>query len=143
LIESKQGFARVPGWVVDVGIAAGLALLAIVVERLTEGRLANEWLVLWVGGGMFVLLRVGAVLARAGRTLGCLFAFLATWLIPCVTVLVMTTSSDVQRVIRDSLPLFLMLGGYLVAFMAITLERMRRYDLAAAAALSLPDGDGP
>lgn len=119
---------RLPAWTIDLLVAGALLLLAVGVERLTQGRIANETLALWIGGGMFVLLRLGATLARAGRTLGCLFTLGATWLIPCLAVGALVSSSEAQRIVRDSLPLFLLLGGYLIAFLAITFERLRRYD---------------
>lgn len=114
----------------DVLVAAGLAVLAAVVERVTQGRLATTSVLLWIGLGFFVLLRLGALLARAGRTLGCGFAFLVVWLLPCLGLALLVSSGEVQRVIRDSLPLFLLIGVYLLVVMGLTFERVRVHDTA-------------
>lgn len=119
-----------PAWAVDIAMALVLAGMGLMVERLTQGRLFTETILLWVGGGSFVLLRLGARLARAGRTLGCGFAFLITWLLPCVLVLYMMANSGLQRVVRDSPPFFLYLGLVLILIMLLTFERVRQADVA-------------
>ncbi len=121
---------RIPGWVLDAVLAALMVAAAVAVERWTQGRIANTTLIVWVGGLYFLLLRLGAGLARMGRTLGCLFGFLVTWLLPCGAVGYIALSSDRMAAVRDSLPLFVLLGGYLVVVMAVTFERMRALDAA-------------
>ncbi len=111
-------------------MALMLAGIGIVVERQTQGRLFTETIVLWVGIGSFVLLRSGAVLARAGRTLGCGFVFTITWLLPCAVLLYMMTSTNLQRVMRDSFPFFIYLGFVLIFIMLVTFERLRLADEA-------------
>ncbi|GEM_PF-6435499 len=119
--------ARMPGWLQDALVAALMVVVAVAVERWTQGRVANSTIVLWVGGVYFALLRLGAWLARLGRTLGCLFGFGVTWLLPCGVVAYVALSGDRMAVIRDSLPLFMLLGLFLVLVMVITLERVRAY----------------
>lgn len=124
----------IPSWILDILIAATLAAIGLVIERQTDGRLFTSTIVLWVGGGSFLLLRLGAILARAGRTLGCLFTFAITWLLPCIVVLTFAISPDMQATIRDSSPFFLSLGLFLIAIMIITFERIRIADQARFAA---------
>lgn len=119
---------RLPAWLVDLLLALLLVGLGVGVERLSQGRLANESIALWVGGGSFLLLRLGAKLAQAGRTLGCLFAFAITWLLPCLAVLYLASSNEAARIVRDSTTFFLMLGVFLIMIMVVTLERLRRAD---------------
>ncbi len=121
--------SRLPGWLLDAVLTALMVAVAIAVERWTQGRIANTSLVLWVGGVFFLLLRLGAWLARLGRTLGCLFGFLVTWLLPCGAVGYIVLSSDRVATVRDSLPLFMLLGGYLIVVMAVTFERVRAHDV--------------
>lgn len=121
---------RLPAWALDIGVALLLAAVGLGVERLTEGRLFTESILLWVGGGTFVLLRLGARLAQMGRTLGCGFVFLITWLLPCVLLLYMISNSHLQRVIRDSPAFFLYLGLVLILIMLLTFERVRQADVA-------------
>lgn len=130
---------QLPSWFIDILVAAALATLSVIVERATEGRLATTSVFLWVGVGIFVLLRIGAVLARRGRTLGCGFAFVVVWLIPCIGLGLLVSSSEVQRVIRDSLPLFLLIGVYLLVVMGLTFERVRVHDTARLLADSPPE----
>lgn len=117
------------GWVFDGILAALMVAVAIGVERWTQGRIANTTLVVWVGSVYFLLLRLGAWLARLGRTLGCLFGFAVTWLLPCGVVGYIALSGDRMARVRDSLPLFILLGVYLVIVMAVTLERVRAHDV--------------
>jgi EamA domain-containing membrane protein RarD len=121
---------RLPSWLIDLLIAAGLAVIAVTIERATQGRLSTVSVLLSVGLGLFLLLRIGAILARAGRTLGCGFAFLVVWLVPCIGLGLLVGSSEVQRVMRDSLPLFLLIGVYLLVVMGLTFERVRVHDTA-------------
>ncbi len=132
---------RIPGWGIDLMMALALAGLAIAVERLTEGRIDNRDVVLVVGGGGFLLLRIGALLAQAGRTLGCLYGFVITWILPCAVVLYFLANPDYLNIIRDSTPFFVYLGFVVIAIMAITFERVRQADERrfAAAAKSSPD----
>lgn len=123
---------RLPSWFIDLVVAAALAALAAAVERATQGRLSTGSVLAGVGLGLFLLLRVGALLARAGRTLGCGFAFLVAWLLPCIGLGFIVGSTGAQRVARDSLPLFLLAGVYLIAVMALTFERVRVHDVARA-----------
>jgi hypothetical protein len=113
---------------VDALVAALLAAIAVAVERATQGRIDNRDVVLVVGVGGFVLLRVGAVLARAGRTLGCLYAFAVSWVLPCAVLLFFVANPGLSNIIRDSTPFFVLLGFVAIAIMAITFERVRRED---------------
>jgi hypothetical protein len=122
--------ARAPAWLVDGLIALVLAAVAITLERQTQGRIASETVALWVGGGSFALLRAGATLARAGRTLGCLFVFGITWLLPCAALLYIASSLRMKVLVRDSLPLFVLLGLILILIMVVTFERIRVADIA-------------
>ncbi|MDQ7028903.1 MAG: hypothetical protein Q9O62_03560 [Ardenticatenia bacterium] len=122
--------ARMPGWLQDALLAALMVVVAVVVERWTQGRVANSTIVVWVGGLYFVLLRLGAWLARMGRTLGCLFGFGVTWLLPCGAVAYVALSGDRVATVRDSLPLFILLGVFLVVVMTITLARVRAHDMS-------------
>lgn len=124
----------VPAWLVDLMVAIFLTAVAYGVERATEGRLFTRDLVFWVGGGSFLLLRLGATLARAGRTLGCLYVFAITWLLPCSAALFLTADSDWRAMLRDSSPLFIALGFFLILIMLITFERLRLADEARFAA---------
>jgi hypothetical protein len=119
---------RIPAWVVDLIIALILAGIAIAIERFTQGRIDNRDVFLVVGGGSFILLRIGAVLAKAGRTLGCLFGFVITWILPCAVVLYFLANADYLNVIRDSTPFFVYLGFIVIAIMGITFERVRQAD---------------
>jgi hypothetical protein len=122
--------SRGAAWVVDGLLALALAVIAITLERQTQGRIASQTVALWVGGGSFVLLRVGAALARAGRTLGCLFVFTITWLLPCAVLLYIASSTPLKAMVRDSLPLFVLLGFILIFIMVVTFERIRVADVA-------------
>lgn len=119
---------RIPGWAIDVVVALLLAGMAIAIERFTEGRIDNQHVLLIVGGGGFLLLRIGAILARAGRTLGCLFGFVITWILPCAVVLYFLATPDSLNIIRDSTPFFVYLGFVVIAIMGITFERVRQAD---------------
>ncbi|HBY93119.1 MAG: hypothetical protein M5U01_27430 [Ardenticatenaceae bacterium] len=130
---------RLPSWLIDLLVAAALAALAAFLERMTEGRIATTSILLWVGGGLFVLLRIGALLAQMGRTLGCGFAFLVAWVIPCIGLGLLVASSEVQRVVRDSLALFLLIGVYLLVVMGLTFERVRVHDTAQLSAHPPPE----
>ena len=115
----------------DVAIATVLVAVAIVVERQTQGRL-DSWMVVapWVGAGSFLLLRLGAILGGADRTLGCGFVFAMTWLLPCATLLFVNASTDRRAMVRDSAPFFVALGFFLILIMIVTFERMRLADVA-------------
>ncbi len=112
----------------DLLVALLLAGVGLLVERVTQGRLWSESILLWVGGGSFVLLRVGARLAQAGRTLGCGFVVVITWLLPCIALLYMVINPTMQRVVRDSTPFFAYLGVVLILIMVVTFERLRLAD---------------
>jgi hypothetical protein len=118
----------IPGWLADLLLALALVGIAIAVERQTQGRLANETIALWTGLGSFILLRVGATLARAGRELGCLFVFAMTWLLPCASVLYLAINRRMTATVRDSLSFFFLLGFFIILIMIITFERIRRAD---------------
>lgn len=122
-----------PGWALDIVVTAAMIVVAVVLERATAGRLSTTNVVLIVGIFYFVLLRFGAVFARIGRTFGCGFAFLITWLLPCGIVGWLTVSTSRQMMVRDSLPLFILLGAYLIVVMGITFERTRIHDTARLA----------
>lgn len=117
-----------PGWLLDLGIALLLGGGALLLERLTEGRLPSRDVFLFVGAGTFLLLRAGARLARAGRTLGCLFVGGVTWLLPCAGALFLTVDGDRRAIVRDSLPLFMVVALFLILVMVLTFERMRVAD---------------
>lgn len=117
-----------PGWLVDLLLALLLAGVGLLIERLTDGRLWTATILWWVGGGSFLLLRLGARLAQAGRTLGCAFVLGITWLLPCVTLLYMMSNDHLQRVVRDSTPFFAFLGFVLILVMLVTFERLRLAD---------------
>lgn len=119
---------RTPAWGIDLIVALGLAGIAIALERFTEGRIDNRDVFLVVGGGGFLLLRIGAILAKAGRTLGCLYGFVITWILPCAVVLYFLANPDYLNIIRDSTPFFVYLGFAVIAIMAITFERVRQAD---------------
>lgn len=121
---------KLPSWLIDGVVAALLVVIALVVERQTQGRLFTSQIVLSVGGGSFVLLRLGAGFARAGRTLGCLFAFAITWVLPCSAALFLSVNPDTQSMLRDSGPFFMLLGFFLILIMLITFERVRIEDQA-------------
>jgi hypothetical protein len=126
---------RLPGWMVDGLMAALFALVAVVVERQTEGRLATSTIALWIGVGSFLLLRLGAGFARAGRTLGCGFVFALTWLLPCVVALSFSLDANRRAIVRDS-PLFFILSGiFVILIMVLTFERIRLADVARFAGL--------
>jgi hypothetical protein len=131
-----------PGWLVDIAVAALLALVAVAIERQTQGRLASGDVAASVGAGAFFLLRGGSVMARSGRTLGCGFVFLMTWLLPCTLVLIMAGSPDLQLMVRNSVPLFAALGLFLLLIMVITFERIRLADVARFGAAQRSEG-GP
>ncbi|MGH2542816.1 MAG: hypothetical protein ACRDIB_08465 [Ardenticatenaceae bacterium] len=114
----------------DLVLALLLVVLSLTVERATQGRLSNITIVLWVGLGGFLLLRLGAIMARAGRTLGCLFVFALTWLLPCTLLLYLVASPDLKVIVRDSLPFFILAGFILILIMIVTLERTRSADEA-------------
>lgn len=119
---------RLPAWLFDLVVALLMVALAITVERATQGRLDNRDIALSVGVGGFLLLRLGALLANAGRTLGCMYAFAITWLLPCAVVLYFVANRNLVNIIRDSAPFFVLLGFLLIAIMGITFERIRRAD---------------
>lgn len=129
----QQTITPLPGWALDVIITVAMIVVAVTLERLTAGRLSTTNVVLLVGIFYFVLLRLGAVFARVGRTFGCGFAFLITWLLPCGLVGWLAASTDQQVTVRDSLPLFVLLGAYLIVVMGITFERTRIHDTARLA----------
>ncbi len=131
------------GVLLDLLLASLLAAVAVALERTTQGRVATESILLWVGVGFFAALRIGAVLARAGRTLGCGYVFLLTWVLPCVLLLYLIASSDMQRVVRDSVPLFVLLGLYLIVVMVVTFERLRLADERRAALGRVPLAQTP
>jgi hypothetical protein len=120
----------IPGWLVDVLITGLLVTVAVVAERQTQGRIASSTIVLWIGSGSFLALRVGAVLARAGRTLGCGFVFALTWLLPCSTALFFTLDGTRRAVVRDSPAFFVLLGVFVILIMVVTFERIRVADAA-------------
>jgi hypothetical protein len=127
---------RIPGWVLDLVIALVLAGIAVALERLTQGRIGSPEVFSVVGGSSFLLLRGGAVLAKAGRTLGCLYGFVITWILPCAVVIYFIANPDYLNIIRDSTPFFVYLGFVVIAIMGITFERVRQEDerrFAAAA----------
>ncbi|MBA3532523.1 MAG: hypothetical protein H0T73_11420, partial [Ardenticatenales bacterium] len=76
----------IPGWLLDGLIALLLVGIAVAIERQTQGRVSNESIALWVGGGTLLLLRLGNAVAQKGRGLGCAFVFAITWLLPCISV---------------------------------------------------------
>lgn len=121
---------RVPGWVVDALLAALVALVAVVAERQSQGRIATSTLVLWLGVGGFGLLRLGAAFARAGRTLGCGFVFALTWLLPCTVALLFTLNASRRAVVRDSPIFFVLAGFWIILIMVVTFERIRVADVA-------------
>lgn len=119
---------RMPMWGIDLILAIVMAAVAVGVERVTQGRIDTNNVIIVVGLGSFLLLQMGAGLARRGRTLGCLFTFGITWLLPCAVALVFATNSDISHIVRDSTPFFVLLGFLLIIIMTITLERIRRAD---------------
>lgn len=119
---------RIPDWGIDLIVAVALAGIAIAVERLTQGRIDNPEILGVVGGGSFLLLRIGAVLAKAGRTLGCLYGFVITWILPCAVVFYFLANPDYLNILRDSTPFFVYLGFVVIAIMGITFERVRQAD---------------
>lgn len=140
MTTERKTITSLPGWALDAIITAVLILGAVALERFTAGRLPTTTVVLVVGIVYFVLLRLGAVFARVGRTFGCGFAFLITWLLPCGLVGWLVSSTDRQVMVRDSLPLFILLGAYLIVVMGITFERTRIHDTAKLAEKgSLPE----
>lgn len=127
---------RIPAWVVDVTVALLFAGIAVAIERFTQGRIDTPEIIGVVGGGSFILLRGGAILAQAGRTLGCLYGFVITWILPCAVVLYFVLNPGYMNIIRDSTPFFVYLGFVAIAIMGITFERVRQADerrFAAAA----------
>lgn len=131
--SKPQTITALPGWALDLLITGVLIVVAVALERVTAGRLATTTVTVIVGLVYFSLLRLGAVFARIGRTFGCGFAFLITWLLPCALVAWLAASSRRQMMVRDSLPLFILLGAYLVIVMAVTFERTRIHDTAQLA----------
>lgn len=131
-MQTKQAASRrtPPRWALDIGIAIALTLVGIAVERWTQGRLFDSQIAWIVGGGSFLLLRVGDGLARRGRTLGCLFLVALTWLLPCSAALFFSVVPSVRHIPRDSMPFFALLGLFLIVIMVITLERLRLADEA-------------
>lgn len=129
----QQTITPLPSWALDVLITAGMIVVAVALERVTAGRLSTTNVVLIVGIFYFVLLRLGAIFARVGRTFGCGFAFLITWLLPCGIVGWLAVSTSRQMMVRDSLPLFILLGAYLIVVMGVTFERTRIHDTARLA----------
>lgn len=125
----RNPVAALPGWALDALLALLLVAAGIVLERITQGRVANESIALFVGLGSFGLLRLGALFGAVGRTVGCLFVFALTWVLPCAGFIYMTTDRTMQRVVRDSVPLFLYLGLVLIIIMLVTFERMRLADV--------------
>lgn len=125
---------RFPDWLVDLLLTAAMIVLAVGLERSTGGRLSTRSIVVAVGFVYFLLLRAGAVLARVGRTFGCGFAFLITWLLPCGIMLWLVSSTERQMMVRDSLPFFILTGAYLLVVMGVTFERTRIHDSAGVAA---------
>lgn len=121
---------KVPGWLLDLAVSIVLAIIAVVIERATEGRLSTSQVASVTWAGSFLFLRAGATLARAGRTLGCLFVFFLTWLMPCFALVGLAISPEWQRVVRDSTPLFAASGLFLILIMVMTFERMRLADQA-------------
>lgn len=119
---------RFPGWLRDLLLAVVALALGVAIERATEGRLFTGTIVLWLGLGSFLLLRVGAALAARGRTLGCGFVFAITWVLPCAALLYMMANPSLQRVVRDSPTFFLYLGFVLIGIMVVTFERLRIAD---------------
>ena len=119
-----------PGWLIDALLAALLVGIALIVERLTEGRLFTSTIVLSVGIGSFVLLRLGAAFAQVGRTVGCLFVFAMTWVLPCAAAFFLTINPDRGVIVRDSLPFFTVVGFFLILIMLVTFERLRLADVA-------------
>ena len=119
-----------PGWLIDALLAALLVGIALIVERLTEGRLFTSTIVLSVGIGSFVLLRLGAAFAQVGRTVGCLFVFAMTWVLPCAAAFFFTINPDRGAIVRDSLPFFTVVGFFLIVIMLVTFERLRLADVA-------------
>lgn len=119
---------RIPDWGIDLIVAVMLAGIAVALERLTQGRIDNPEIVGVVGGGSFLLLRIGALLAKAGRTLGCLYGFVITWILPCAVVFYFLANPDYLNIIRDSTPFFVYLGFVVIAIMGITFERVRQAD---------------
>ena len=120
----------IPSWLVDALVAVVLFVIALVVERQTDGRLFTSQILLSVGTGSFILLRLGAAFARAGRTLGCLFVFAITWVLPCSAALFLSVNPDTRTMLRDSGPFFILLGIFLILIMLITFERLRMADEA-------------
>ncbi len=120
----------IPSWLVDALVAVVLFVIALVVERQTDGRLFTSQILLSVGTGSFILLRLGAAFARAGRTLGCLFVFAITWVLPCSAALFLSVNPDTRAMLRDSGPFFILLGIFLILIMLITFERLRMADEA-------------
>lgn len=129
----QRTITSLPGWILDAVITVAMIIVAVALERATAGRLSTTSVVLLVGIFYFVLLRLGAVFARVGRTFGCGFAFLITWLLPCALVGWLAISTSRQMMVRDSLPLFILLGGYLIVVMGLTFERTRIHDTARLA----------
>jgi len=119
-----------PSWLIDALLAALLVGIALIVERFTEGRLFTSTIVLSVGIGTFVLLRLGGAFAQVGRTVGCLFVFAMTWVLPCAAALFFTVHPDRRAIVRDSLPFFTLVGFFLILIMLITFERLRLADVA-------------
>ncbi|KPL89253.1 hypothetical protein [Ardenticatena maritima] len=119
---------QVPGWLIDLLLVAGMIALSIAVERATQGRIANTSIIVWVGAVYFVLLRVGAFLARVGQTLGCLGALVMAWVLPCGFVGWLALSPDRQAMARDSIYLFALQGVFIIIVMWMTFERIRYHD---------------
>ena len=120
----------IPSWLLDALVAVVLFVIALLVERQTDGRLFTSQILLSVGTGSFILLRLGAAFARAGRTLGCLFVFAITWVLPCSAALFLSVNPDTRTMLRDSGPFFILLGIFLILIMLITFERLRMADEA-------------
>ncbi len=120
----------IPSWAIDAGIALLLAFVSYVAERVTQGQLFTDYiyLVVTVALGVFVLLRGGNLFAKAGTTLGCLYVFAITWILPCSTALIITGVPRFRDAVQNSPAFFVLAGFYLLAIMGITFERMRRND---------------
>lgn len=114
-----------PSWLVDALVAGILFVIAFVVERQTEGRLFASQMFAIVGGGSFVLLRLGYFFAGVGREVGCLFVFAMTWVLPCGAAFFLSINPDTRSMIQDSSSFFMLLGFFLILIMVITFERLR------------------
>ena len=119
-----------PSWLVDALVASILFVIAFVVERQTEGRLFASQMFAVVGGGSFVLLRLGSFFAGVGREVGCLFVFAMTWVLPCSAAFFLSINPDTRAIIQDSSSFFMSLGFFLILIMVITFERLRLADEA-------------